>query len=68
MALRVQNFFYGTTDKTKVLERPFFAELVVEAAERFLNGPFRRFPVVVEGRLVEIISRPDALRALFRLG
>ena len=41
---------------------------IVEAAQRFLDGPFRRFPVVTEGRLVGIISRPDALRALFALG
>jgi CBS domain-containing protein len=37
---------------------------IVEAAERFLAGPFRRFPVTENGRLVGQISRYDVLRAL----
>ena len=41
------------------------AELdLVEAAEAFLASPFRRFPVLSEGRLVGQISRSDLLRAL----
>ncbi|WP_339756586.1 CBS domain-containing protein [uncultured Hoeflea sp.] len=41
------------------------AELdLVEAAEAFLASPFRRFPVMSEGRLVGQISRSDLLRAL----
>ena len=35
-----------------------------EAAEAFLQSPFRRFPVLREGRLVGQISRADLLRAL----
>ena len=34
------------------------------AAEAFLKSPFRRFPVLREGRLVGQISRADLLRAL----
>lgn len=41
------------------------AELdLVQAAERFLNSRYRRFPVTSEGRLVGQISRVDLLRAL----
>lgn len=41
------------------------AELdIVEAAERFLASHYRRFPVMLEGRLVGQISRSDLLRAL----
>lgn len=37
---------------------------IVEAAEAFLASPYRRFPVMREGRLVGQISRADVLRAL----
>ena len=37
---------------------------IVQAAERFLNSRFRRFPVMSEGRLVGQVSRVDLLRAL----
>lgn len=37
---------------------------VLEAAERFLNSNFRRFPVLRDGRLVGQISRCDILRAI----
>ena len=37
---------------------------VEEVAELFLNSPFRRFPVMKNGRLVGVISRHDVLRAL----
>lgn len=40
---------------------------IVEVAERFLQGPFRRFPVMAGGRLVGQISRHDVLRALDEL-
>ncbi|MDH3475325.1 MAG: CBS domain-containing protein [Rhodospirillales bacterium] len=40
---------------------------VVEVAERFLKGPFRRFPVMSGSRLVGQISRHDVLRALDEL-
>ena len=35
-----------------------------KAAEAFLESPFRRFPVLREGRLVGQISRADLLRAI----
>jgi predicted transcriptional regulator len=37
---------------------------IVAAAEAFLASPFRRFPVMEEGRLVGQVSRADILRAL----
>ncbi|MDH3220101.1 MAG: CBS domain-containing protein [Gammaproteobacteria bacterium] len=40
------------------------ASSILEAAEKFLNSSFRRFPVVRDGRLVGQISRFDILRAI----
>ncbi|MDH3582011.1 MAG: CBS domain-containing protein [Hyphomicrobiales bacterium] len=40
---------------------------IVEVAEIFLRGPYRRFPVMENGRLVGQISRHDVLRALDEL-
>jgi CBS domain-containing protein len=40
---------------------------IVEVAEIFLKGPYRRFPVMENGRLVGQISRHDVLRALDEL-
>ena len=37
---------------------------ILSAANAFLNSPFRRFPVLENGRLVGQISRADALRAM----
>ena len=37
---------------------------LVQAAERFLKSNYRRFPVMLEGRLVGQISRADLLRAI----
>jgi CBS domain-containing protein len=37
---------------------------VIAAAKRFLAGPYRRFPVLRDGRLAGQISRNDILRAL----
>ena len=37
---------------------------LVSAAQRFLDSPFRRFPVTEDGRLIGIIMRLDLLRAL----
>ena len=37
---------------------------IVGAAKRFLERPFRRFPVTEEGQLIGIVSRSDILRAL----
>ncbi len=39
---------------------------IVAAAEQFLASPYRRFPVMENGRLVGIISRLDLLRAFSR--
>ncbi len=40
---------------------------IVAVAEIFLKGPYRRFPVMENGRLVGQISRHDVLRALDEL-
>jgi len=40
---------------------------ILEAAERFLSGPYRRFPVMAEGQAVGVIARHDVLRALIDL-
>ena len=37
---------------------------IIEVAEKFLNGPYRRFPVMSRNQLVGQISRYDVLRAL----
>ncbi len=37
---------------------------IVEVAQIFLKGPYRRFPVVSDNRLVGQISRHDVLKAL----
>ena len=37
---------------------------IVKAAEKFATSPFRRFPVMRDGRLVGQISRRDVLQAL----
>ncbi len=37
---------------------------ILQAAERFLAGPYRRFPVIAEGQTIGVIARQDVLRAL----
>lgn len=40
---------------------------ILDVAQRFLDEPYRRFPVVRHNRLVGLVSRRDALRALLAL-
>jgi len=40
---------------------------ILKIAELFLNGKFRRFPVVDKGRLVGQVSRRDVLRAIQKM-
>ena len=40
---------------------------IVEAAQRFLDQNFHRYPVVVDNELVGQISRRDVMRALEHL-
>ncbi|KAA9009417.1 CBS domain-containing protein [Histidinibacterium aquaticum] len=37
---------------------------IVAAARRFMDQPYRRFPVMSEGRLVGILTRKDLLKGL----
>lgn len=37
---------------------------ILEVAERFLKGSYKRFPVVMDNRLVGTITRQNVLRAL----
>ena len=37
---------------------------IIEVAELFLKGSFKRFPVVMDNRLVGTITRQNILRAL----
>ncbi|MGH8460425.1 MAG: CBS domain-containing protein [Stenotrophobium sp.] len=37
---------------------------MLEVASRFLDSPFKRFPVVRDGKLIGQISRSDVLRAI----
>ena len=40
---------------------------LMDIAKRFIDGRFRRFPVVDDNRLVGLISRHDVLRAILRV-
>jgi CBS domain-containing protein len=40
---------------------------LLEVASRFVDAPFKRFAVVVDGKLVGQISRSDVLRAIDEL-
>jgi CBS domain-containing protein len=37
---------------------------ILSACQVFLDGPYRRFPVLRQGRLVGVVSRTDILRGL----
>ena len=39
---------------------------ILTLAEKFMDGSFRRYPVVDNGRVVGVISRRDALRAIVK--
>lgn len=40
---------------------------IVELAKRFIDAPYRRYPVVKNDRLIGLISRRDVMRALDEL-
>ncbi len=37
---------------------------IVEVAEMFVKGPYRRFPVMENGRMVGLLNRRDILKAI----
>ena len=37
---------------------------IITAADRFMNSSFRRFPILINGRMIGLICRHDILRAL----
>jgi len=39
-------------------------DTILELADRFINHPYRRYPVLDGGRLVGVISRRDVMRAM----
>lgn len=39
-------------------------DTILDMAERFVNGRYRRYPVLDGGRLVGLISRRDVMRAM----
>ncbi len=39
-------------------------DTILALAERFINGKYRRYPVLDGGRLVGVISRRDVMRAM----
>ncbi|NQZ53915.1 MAG: CBS domain-containing protein [Piscirickettsiaceae bacterium] len=55
---RVSEFMSNSVDTIEV-DAP-----ILEVAERFLKGSFKRFPVVKDNRLVGTITRQNILRAL----
>lgn len=55
---RVSEFMTNTVDTLDV-DTP-----IIEVAERFLKGSYKRFPVVMDNRLVGTITRQNVLRAL----
>jgi len=55
---RVSEFMTPSIDTIDV-ETP-----IIDVAERFLKGSYKRFPVVMDNRLVGTITRQNVLRAL----
>ena len=55
---RVSEFMTPSIDTIDV-ETP-----IIDVAERFLTGSYKRFPVVMDNRLVGTITRQNVLRAL----
>ncbi|MFT5112935.1 MAG: CBS domain-containing protein [Parasphingorhabdus sp.] len=59
---------WGTTVADYMSSKPETIESgtgIVDAADRFINSRFRRFPVMSNGRLIGQISRTDILQALY---
>ncbi len=58
---RVENFM------SKKVESVNADDSLMDIARRFIDGRYRRFPVLDEQRLVGLISRRDVLRAILKI-
>jgi CBS domain-containing protein len=72
LKMALQSGYHGGTDgqvrelmSTRV-ETVEAQTSIIELAQRFMDNPYRRYPVTDGTRLVGIISRRDVLRALLK--